>query len=70
MDHLALVDQQGQFYRNNFRRLLKFSFFLIFIAFCLVGYILYQQISLPAAKFFVTTTDGRLIEIKPIAPPS
>lgn len=66
MDRLNLVDEQGLFYRNNFRRLLKFVYVLIFFSAALLGIILYQLFTTPTPQYFVTTSDGRLIEIKPV----
>jgi len=65
IDRLALVDRYGHFYRNNFRRLLFISFILVFIIALLLILIIYQDNTKPEQKYFVTTSDGRLIEITP-----
>ncbi len=64
-DKLAIIAQETQFYRNNFRRLLTFIFILLILAFVLLGVVVYQHITRPIPQYFVTTSDGRLIEIKP-----
>jgi intracellular multiplication protein IcmL len=66
-DRLAIIAQNNQFYRNNFRRLLMFIFILLILAYALLGIIVYQHISRPIPQYFVTTSDGRLIEIKPLS---
>jgi intracellular multiplication protein IcmL len=68
LDRLALIGEQSQFYRNNYRRLLYFVLFLIIVAFILLGVIVYQHMTRPVPKYFATTSDGRLIEIQPLAP--
>jgi len=65
-NHLELINKQGQFYRNNFRRLILVSFVLLGVILLLLGLIFYQLFSRPDTKYFVTTQDGRLIEINPI----
>jgi hypothetical protein len=64
-DRLAQAAKQGDFYQKNFRRLLKVIYGLLILTYGLVGFIAYQYFSAPPSKYFVTTTDGQLIEIKP-----
>lgn len=66
MNHLELVNQQVNFYRNNFRRLIVISFVLLGVILLLLGLVFYQLFSRPTTKYFVTTQDGRLIEIHPM----
>jgi len=61
-----LIAGQSQFYRDNYRRLLLFILFLLLIGFALFATVVYQHITRPPSKYFVTTSDGRLIEILPI----
>jgi hypothetical protein len=64
-DRLEIINQQGPFYRNNFRLLLNVGYVLLGICFCLVIYIFYQYITTPPPSYFATTIDGRMIEIFP-----
>lgn len=57
------------FYRDNFRRLLILAFILVFIVFLLMGYILYQHFTKPSPKYFIATSDGRLVEIHSVPAP-
>lgn len=67
-DKLGLIiAKDSQFYRNNFRRLLTFIFVLLVIAYILLGVVVYQHVTRPIPQYFVTTSDGRLIEIKPLS---
>lgn len=63
---LITIAEQSQFYRNNFRRLLRFMFVLILLAYGLLGLIIYQHYTRPPAQYFVTTSDGQLTEISPV----
>lgn len=62
----VLINSQLQFYRNNFRRLVNFSIILTIIMFGLLGLTFYQHFNTPKVQYFITTSDGRLIEISPI----
>lgn len=64
-DRLEIINQQGQFYRNNFRLLLNVAYILIGLCFCLLLFILYQHITQPPPYYFASTMDGRIIEISP-----
>lgn len=64
-DRLEIINQQGSFYRNHFRQLLKLGYGLLGLCFCLTLYIFYQYITTPIPSYFATTIDGRMIEIFP-----
>jgi hypothetical protein len=66
INRLAVVDQHAHFYKKNYRRIVALSFVLIGILFCIMGVIIYQEYTRPTEKYFITTSDGRLIEIKPL----
>ena len=65
LNRQAQIDSRPLFYRDGFRRLLTFAFGLIIIIFGFMALIFYQHHTKPAVKYFVTTSDGRLIEIEP-----
>ncbi len=64
-DRQKIIAGQSQFHRNNFRRLITYLFILIILAYVLLATVVYLQVTQPLPKFFVTTSDGRLIEIQP-----
>lgn len=66
VDRREIIAKQSQFYKIGFRRLINFSLFLSIIVILLLGIIFYQIFSRPEMQYFVTTTDGRLIELNPI----
>ncbi len=65
MNRAARVAEQSDFHQRNFVFLIKLIYVLIVVAFCLIGLLFYQHFTQPAPQYFITTTDGRLIEIKP-----
>lgn len=65
IDRQTAIAESMLFYRNGFRRLLTFIFALMIVVFGLIGLIFYQHHNRPVVKYFVTTSDGRLIEIAP-----
>lgn len=60
-----IAAQNVTFYPQGFRLLLIIFFFLLAVGFGLLALIMYQHFSRPEPQFFVTTSDGRLIEIHP-----
>jgi hypothetical protein len=65
VDRTSSINEQPYFFRNNYRRLITTAFVLLSLIFILIGIIFYQYYSRPAVHYFVTTSDGRLIEIHP-----
>ena len=59
-DYRDSIDQQGQFYRNNFRRLLGIAYVWVTICLCLTFFILYQFFNTPAPYYFATTINGQM----------
>jgi hypothetical protein len=62
---LEAINQQGAFYKNNFRLLLNVAYVLIGLCALLTLFIWYQYLTKPAPHYFATTIDGRLVEIFP-----
>lgn len=60
---IDIIDNNSRFYQIGFRKMITFSFILVGIAYILLGIIIYQYISRPIPKYFVATSDGRLLEI-------
>ena len=63
------INENATFYIAGYRKLINFLFILLVIVFLLLAFIIYQDITRPPPTYFVTTLDGRLIEIEPISPP-
>lgn len=55
----------ANFFKNNYYAAIKVSYILIFMIYALIAIIAYRHITRPTPPYFVTTTDGKLIEIKP-----
>lgn len=66
-DKLLNIKQQPRFFQINFRRLLNLSYVLLGIIFLLLMLAYYQHIAKPKPHYFATTSDGRLVEITPLA---
>lgn len=64
-DRLELINQQGAFYKNNFRLLLKIAYGAIGLCIFLTLFIWYQYLTKPRPHYFATTIDGQLEEIFP-----
>ncbi len=67
VNRAAIIEQQSNFYRNGFRKLIVAVLVLMVLAYILLGVMIYQHITRPIPQYFVTTSDGRLIEIKSLA---
>lgn len=65
MNRAARVAEQSDFHQRNFGFLIKVIYVLMIVAFCLIGLLFYQHFTKPAPQYFITTTDGRLVEIQP-----
>lgn len=66
---VELVRLRNNFYRDNYRRVMKLLFVLsVIIVFLLVviGYLLKNQ---PTPKYFATTQSGRIIQVIPLNDP-
>jgi len=69
LNRASIVAEQSQFYRDNYRRLLLFTFIILVLAYGMLAIVIFQHVTRPIPQYFVTTTDGRLIEIKPVSNP-
>ena len=66
LDRVAVVAEQSQFYRDNYRNLLLVAFIFLILCYLMLAGVIYQHVTRPIPQYFVTTIDGRLIEIKPM----
>jgi hypothetical protein len=66
MNRDQYILEHTDFYLKSFRRLLGISLILMALVLIMIAFILYQNFTRPQPKYFATTIDGRLIEIKPL----
>lgn len=66
IDRVQYISQHSLFYRNGFRFLVLSALVLAIVAISLMGLIFLQYFNRPTVHYFVTTSDGRLIEITPL----
>lgn len=64
MDRSDYIAEQPDFYRDAYRKLLTFVFFMLCLNVLILGSIIYSYFNIPVSTFFITTVDGRLIEIQ------
>ena len=62
------IASQSYFYRDGFRKIIFMLFILMIIAYGLLALIVYLHITRPTPQYFVTTSNGRLMEIAPVTP--
>ena len=68
-DSLELVRLRNNFYRDNYRRVMKLLLIMsviIILLLMVVGYLLKHQ---PMPKYFATTQSGRIIQVVPLSDP-
>ena len=67
MINQQLIDIKStmQFYRDYFRLGVKVLLIFLAINFILITVIVYKMFNQPMQHFFVTTTSGNLVELKP-----
>jgi hypothetical protein len=66
IDRVQYISERSHFYRDGFRLLVLSALVLVGIAFLLMAIIFYQYFTRPTVHYFVTTSDGRLVEIYPV----
>lgn len=54
---------QSDFYRDQYRKILRWLMWSIFIIFVLVGAIFYCIIFKPSQHYYANTTDGKILEM-------
>lgn len=60
------IQNHSRFFIVGYRKLITLAYALMFIVLCLMGIIIYQHMTRHLPKYFVTTIDGRLVEIHPL----
>lgn len=66
---LERVILRNNFYRDNYRRLVLICLGLIILSICLIFWGFYERNKQPAAQYFATTFDGKLIPLIPLSQP-
>lgn len=54
---------QSEFYRDQFRRLVRFLIIELFVMLLLVLLIIYQVLFPPKQAYYANTTDGRVLPL-------
>ena len=57
--------QSLDFYKVQYRLMLKISIFLLIFILLAIGYIFFQYFNTPKMQYFATTTSGQVIELFP-----
>lgn len=52
---------QSDFYRNQFRKVLRWLIVVTFIMFLLIGSIIYVILIQPSPKYYANTSEGRIL---------
>ncbi|EKD70566.1 MAG: hypothetical protein ACD_46C00488G0003 [uncultured bacterium] len=52
---------QSDFYRDQFRKLLRWSIISVFVMFALIGAIIYLVLFQPVQRYYASTTEGRIL---------
>lgn len=55
---------QSDFYRDQFRKMLRWLMYSIGIIYILIGVIVYVIVSQPAQRYYGNTTEGKIFEMK------
>ena len=54
---------QSDFYRNQYRKFLRFTIVSIFIMFALIGAVIYLILFEPSQPYYASTTEGKIISL-------
>ena len=52
---------QSDFYRDQYRKMLRWLIVAIFIMFILIGTIIYEILFAPEQQYYANTTDGKIL---------
>lgn len=65
-DAVEQVKLRNNYYRDNFRRVVKVLLGMVFVCICLIAVIIYQYRTRPEPRYFATSADGRITPLKAI----
>jgi hypothetical protein len=57
--------QSFDFFRQNYRLMLKISVLLLILILGVIGALFYQHFTAPKLQYFITTLNGKLFELSP-----
>lgn len=52
---------QSDFYRDQFRRVLRWLIVSVFLMFILIGLIIYMVLFQPSQRYYASTTEGKIL---------
>lgn len=55
---------QSDFYRNQFRRILRWLVAAVIVMFLMIGFLIYQLWNKPAQQYYASTTQGKIIALR------
>ncbi len=56
-----IASLQSDFYRDKFRKVLRWLIYALGIIFLLIGLIIYLILSKPTPSYYANTTDGKIL---------
>lgn len=56
---------QSDFYRDQYRKMLRLILYSVFIIFALILCIIYLVLFKPVSPYYVNTTDGKILSMPP-----
>ena len=68
-DSLELIRLRNNFYRDNYRRVMKLLLLMSVVTILLITAIFYLIAHRPTPKYFATTQSGRVLQLVPLSAP-
>lgn len=68
-DSLELIRLRNNFYRDNYRRVMKLLLIMSIVSVLLICAIFYLIAHRPTPKYFATTQSGRVLQLVPLSSP-
>ena len=65
-DAVEQVKLRNNYYRDNYRKVVKVLLSMVLICISLIAVIIYQYHTRPEPRYFATTADGRITPISPV----
>lgn len=67
-EQLNLLKQQKNYYRNNFRRIVRFLLISLFVIVGLIGVLVFKFFTMSSPYYYATSSDGQLTQLMPVPP--
>lgn len=68
-DSLELIRLRNNFYRDNYRRVMKLLLIMTLVSVLLISAIFYLIAHRPTPQYFATTQSGRVLQLVPLSTP-